>query len=149
MKSLRSNGPRVAPFAAKGSSFMIRQIGTTLLFALVVLLPTLLHAATVTWIGGSGDWDTTTNWSTSALPGTNDDVVIGSGAAITVTHSLGTDTVRSILSQQAFVVSGGSLTVSNTIQVNNTFTLSGGTIIGANILQGTNALSITTVGSGN
>src|ERR1051326_2725814 len=28
------------------------------------------RAATVSWTGGSGDWNTATNWSTGALPGT-------------------------------------------------------------------------------
>ncbi len=140
MKSLCSDGPRVASFAAKGSSFMNRQIGTTLLSALVVLLPTLLHAATVAWVGGSGDWDTATYWSTGALPGPNDDVVIGSGPGITVTHSTGADSVNSILSQQAFVLSGGSLAVSTTFEASNTFTLSGGTL--------QNATVVTTNGAG-
>ena len=104
-------------------------------------------AATVSWVGGSGDWNTVTNWNTGALPGTNDDVVIGAGASITVTHSSGTHTVNSIQSQQAFVLSGGSLTVSNTVQVNNTFTFSGGTLAQATILQGTNGGSFVLNGS--
>jgi len=36
--------------------------------------------------------------------------------SITVTHSTGADKVRSVQSQQAFVLSGGTLTVSNTFQ---------------------------------
>ena len=56
--------------------------------------PIHLDAATVTWIGGSGDWSTPANWSTDSLPGTNDDVVIEAGASITVTHSTGTDAVQ-------------------------------------------------------
>src|ERR1035438_1785816 len=115
---------------------------------LVLWLPVLLECAlcsgaTVSWVGGSGDWNTATNWSTGALPGTHDNVVIGAGASITVTHSSGTHTVQSVQSQQAFVLSGGSLTVSNTVQVNNAFTLSGGTLVNATILQGTNGASFT------
>ena len=109
------------------------------------LFPTFLpalHGATATWVGGSGDWNTAANWSTGSLPGTNDNVVIGAGASITVTHSSGTHTVQSVQSQQAFVLSGGSLTVSNTVQVNNAFTLSGGTLVNATVLQGTNSASI-------
>ena len=61
--------------------------------AFLALLATLsVRAATVTWVGGSGDWSAPANWSSHALPGTNDDVVIGAGPAITVTHSSGTDT---------------------------------------------------------
>jgi len=36
---------------------------------------------------GSGDWNNVTNWSSGALPGPNDDVVIDRPGAITVTHS--------------------------------------------------------------
>src|ERR1035441_1482823 len=79
--------------------------------------PFFLEAATVTWVGGSGDWNTTSNWNTGSLPGTNDDVVIGSGPAITVTHSANSHIVRSIQSQQLFRLSGGSLAVANTIQI--------------------------------
>ena len=111
--------------------------------ALLVLLATLpVGAATVTWTGGSGDWNTATNWSTGELPGPGDDVVIGSGASITVTHSSGAHTVQSLASQQAFQLTGGALTVSNTVQVNNTFTLSGGTLVQATVLQGTNGASL-------
>ena len=112
-------------------------------FALLIMTGWIsTQGATVTWVGGSGDWDMATNWSSGAEPGPDDDVVIGSGPTITVTHSTGADTVNSILSQQALVVSGGSLTVSSTIQVNNTFTLSGGTIAIATILQGTNGAGL-------
>jgi hypothetical protein len=101
-------------------------LGSLYLFC-PILLPAL-HGAMVTWIGGSGDWNTTTNWSTGSLPETNDNVVIGAGASITVTHSSGTHTVNSVQSQQAFVLSGGSVTVSNTFHASNAFTLSGGTL---------------------
>jgi hypothetical protein len=114
-----------------------------LMFALdLVLFPIPLFAARVSWIGGSGDWNTATNWSTDALPGTIDDVVINAGTAITVTISSGTHVVKSILSQQTFVLSGGTLSVLNTMQVNNNFNLSGGTLSGAIVLQGTNGGSL-------
>ena len=102
-------------------------------FCCPIFLPAL-HAATVTWIGGSGDWNTTANWSTGDLPGAGDDVVVGPGPAITVTHSSGADTVHSIQSQQAFVLSGGALAVSTTFQASNTFTLSGGTLQSATVV---------------
>ena len=35
-----------------------------------------VHAGTVSWVGGSGDWSNTNNWSTGALPGAKDDVII-------------------------------------------------------------------------
>jgi RHS repeat-associated protein len=107
-----------------------------------------LSAATVSWVGASGDWNTPANWSTGALPGTNDDAVINTGPAITVTHSTGTHTIRSLQSQQAFTLSGGSLTVSNTVQVNSTFLLSGGTLVSATVLAGTNGAGLIVKNSG-
>jgi len=50
---------------------MKNHFGEVLVLGLVLglaVLPLKLSAATVAWIGGSGDWDTATNWSTDALP---------------------------------------------------------------------------------
>ena len=96
------------------------------LFISLLLSPA--EGATVSWVGGSGDWNTTNNWSTGALPNPGDDVVIGSGPAITITHSSGAHTVNSLQSQQAFVLSGGVLTVSSNFQSSLPVTLSGGTL---------------------
>jgi RHS repeat-associated protein len=107
-----------------------------LVLALLCLTSPPLRAATVTWVGGSGDWNTAANWSTGVLPGPSDDVVIDRPGEILVTHSSGTHTVRSVLSQEAFQLSGGSLTVSNTVQVNNAFNLSGSaTLRNATVLE--------------
>src|ERR1035441_49269 len=78
-------------------------------FAAVLFFSNTISAATVSWVGGSGDWTNTANWSTGILPGTNDNVVISPAATITVTHSAGTHTVNSIQSTKAFVLSGGLL----------------------------------------
>jgi hypothetical protein len=116
-------------------------------FAICWMLATCsVRGATVSWIGGSGDWNNTNNWSTGALPGTNDDVVLNLGPSITVTHSSGTHVVHSIQGQQLFVLSGGSLTVSNSFQTDNTFTMSGGTLRGAQ-LQITGGASLVVSGS--
>ena len=108
------------------------------------------EAAIVSWVGGSGDWNIATNWSTGALPGPGDDVVISPvTTSIAVTHSLGTHTVNSLMSEVAFQLTGGSLKVATTLQVNNTFTLSGGTLAMATIYKGANTNSLFVVnGSG-
>jgi RHS repeat-associated protein len=100
-----------------------------------VCRPIHVNAATVTWVGGSGDWETATNWSTGQLPGPSDDVVIGSGPSITVTHSYGADTVNSITSQQAFQLSGGSLYVVGNTEMNGAFSISAGGTISAGSLD--------------
>ena len=133
--------------AARGNPFMKKHFATALVLGLLVFFPALLQGATVTWIGGSGDWNTTNNWSTHTLPGTNDNVVIAAGASITVTHSSGTHTVNSVQSQQAFVLSGGTLTVSGTFQASNTFTLSGGTLQSATVVTTNGAFLIVSSGT--
>ena len=116
-------------------------------FAAVLFFSNTISAATVSWVGGSGDWTNTANWSTGILPGTNDNVVISPAATITVTHSAGTHTVNSIQSTKAFVLSGGLLAVTTTFQASNTFTLSGGTLQTATVTT-TNGASLIVNGSG-
>jgi hypothetical protein len=87
-----------------------------------------LSPAIVTWTNpGGGDWETVGNWSTGALPGPGDDVVIDL-PGVTVTHSLGTDVVNRLTSQDALAISGGSLTALRASSVNNTLGLTGGTL---------------------
>ena len=92
-----------------------------------------MRAGTVSWVGQSGDWSVATNWSTGALPGLSDDVVIPSGSSITVTHSTGSNSVNSIACHQPFNLSGGSLSVANNFQTDNALNLAGGTLIGATV----------------
>jgi RHS repeat-associated protein len=104
-------------------------------------------AATVTWIGGSGDWADATNWSNGTLPGQEDDVVIDPPAGTIVTHATGSHAVKSLLSQKAFSLSGGTLKISGTVQVNDVFSLSGGTLSSATVLEGVGEKSTVTVSS--
>ncbi len=121
--------------------------------------------STVTWINPSGgDWDTGSNWSSGAVPGPNDDVVIDMPGqnSFTVTHAANVaDAVNSLTSQDAIWLYGGSLaiTAASTIHgdltvsyatlavagdltVAGLFTLEGGT------LQGVNDLSRVTAAAG-
>ena len=107
----------------------------------------LTDAATVSWVGGSGDWTNAACWSTGALPGSSDDVVIGTPSAITVTHSVGTHQVHSIKCQEAFVLSGGTLTVTTAFLASNTVTLYGGTLQ-STTLTTSNAVSVVVEGQG-
>jgi hypothetical protein len=78
--------------------------------------PVSTRAATVNWIGGSGDWNTAANWTNSTLPGPDDDVVIDRPGDLTATHSAGPHSVKSLQSREAFVLSGGLLAVANAVQ---------------------------------
>src|SRR5688572_26870408 len=72
------------------------------------------RAATVSWDGGGGNnsWQTAANWSGNVLPGANDDVVIDLPGDLTVVHTSGNTTVRSLNCQEGFQLLAGSLTVS-------------------------------------
>jgi hypothetical protein len=94
---------------------------------------------TATWMNSAGgDWSVASNWTSGSVPGSDEDVVIDvPSALVTITHSTGIDTVRSLVSNEILILSGGSLSVKTTVQVTNTFTLSGGTLADATIVTGT------------
>jgi RHS repeat-associated protein len=60
----------------------------------------------VTWVGGSGNWADGSHW-TPHPPQADDNVTIGT-PAITVTHSSGYDSIKSLTSNANLVISGGS-----------------------------------------
>src|SRR5262245_19577640 len=97
--------------------------------------------AVVNWIGGSGDWSTVANWRVDTLvnrlPGPDDDAVIDV-AGISVTHSTGSDTVKSLTVNDPFTLSDGTLTVAgNLVQQNgNLLTQTGGTLKSATVVGG-------------
>ena len=83
---------------------------------------------TVQWIGpNGGNWGTAANWSTLAVPGPSDDVLIG--VADTVDFTTGSSTIDSL-----YTVAGSTLSVSN-----GTFIVSSAST--ASNLQGSLALS--------
>jgi hypothetical protein len=87
---------------------------------------------TVFWINTSGgDWSTATNWSTGKVPGATDDVVIDEPGNVTITHSGGTDSIHSLQSEDALVLSGGSLSLATASTLDSAFTFSNGTVSGA------------------
>src|SRR5262245_55650251 len=88
--------------------------------------------STVSWVGGSGDWATGSNWSNGVGPGTNDDAVIDV-AGITVTHSSGSHTVKSLTASDAVILSGGTLSVTGTLSDSSALTLTGGTLANATV----------------
>ena len=81
------------------------------------LEPRLL-LSTVAWDGG-GDglsWHDPLNWSEDQVPLADDDVVIeGAGGAIEYSALAGDSSIRSLLSDRALVLTGGSLSVADTV----------------------------------
>jgi len=133
-----------------------RALLVSLLFVyFAVHTPCSLSAATIQWDGGGdgSSWHDRLNWVGDVLPGATDDVIINvpdSNAVIKFTASSGTRTVRSIVSDEAFELSGGSLMVSSgASELRSTCSLTGGTltatgagttlvVTGATTIQNTN-----------
>ncbi|MEO1132934.1 MAG: hypothetical protein AAFX40_09545, partial [Cyanobacteria bacterium J06639_1] len=91
--------------------------------------------ATLTWIGGTGNWNVLTNWLNGIAPDSTtgaDDVDISVGGGITTSHTTGNTVINNLNSTDAFTLSGGTLTA-NLVDVDNTFTLAGGVLIGATV----------------
>src|SRR5262245_24580366 len=66
--------------------------------------------ALVSWVGGSGAWGDATHWDNAKGPATGDDALINV-PGISVTHSAGTDVVKSLTLNDPFALSGGTLIV--------------------------------------
>lgn len=112
---------------------------THLWFAVVMcalaLAPAMSGQSTVSWAAqASGSWQVGSNWSTGVVPGPSDDVVIDRPESLTITISTGAQAVKSLVCNEALTISGGSLSVQDPFQVNNTFTLSGGSLLKCTVL---------------
>ena len=109
--------------------------------------------ATMSWINASGgDWDVLGNWvntnnaSDHHVPTASDDAVINV-AGITVTHSSAVaDSVHSLTSQDAIILSSGSLAIGSASTINNSFNVGSGASLSLSntTLSGTGTLTIST-----
>lgn len=108
-----------------------------------------LPSCTINWGRQfGGDWSEASNWSPQRLPNSTDDVCISDRVLSAVTHSVGTDTIHSLVSGQNFNLAGGTLNVTTTVQVAPVFTLFGGTLSGATVVAGTTLVGQTGILSG-
>jgi YD repeat-containing protein len=97
----------------------------------VELLEKRTLLATINWSSpSSGDWENPANWDLLRLPTSSDDVVINM-SGITVMHSTSNDTINSLSSQDALVISGGVLSIASASSIIRSLTISGGTLTGA------------------
>ena len=88
----------------------------------------------ICWDGGGGDffWANALNWSTDALPGVADDVVVDFGGVTVDLDDVGvTHTVSSLFSNDNLTLSDGTLSISNVATINGDLTLAGGNLDGA------------------
>lgn len=114
---------------------------------------------TIRWVNDAGgQWNTASNWidvvtNAARVPTTTDDVLIDVPTDALITFGTGVVTVNSILSNERFSQTGGTLTVTDTMQVNNTFRLGIDQVFSNNIptfkgtlLRGTGGQGLTLVG---
>ena len=88
----------------------------------------------ICWDGGGGDffWANALNWSTDALPGVADDVVIDFGGLTVDLDDVGvTHTISSLFSNDNLTLTDGTLSISNVATINGDLTLAGGNLDGA------------------
>ena len=99
--------------------------------------------ATAVWINPAGGfWDVPANWDTGVVPTNVDDVLIDAPGTPAIEHRSGATEIRSLRSNEPLTLSGGSLRVSQTVQVNSQLVLSAGTLIEAKVLPGAAGSSI-------
>lgn len=85
-------------------------IGGLLAGLLLLVCAQAAFAETVHWIApGDGDWGEPANWSSGALPGADDDVVVA--ADVTVTHASGDSRIRGLSLIGSLRLTGGTLTL--------------------------------------
>jgi hypothetical protein len=96
-------------------------------------LESRLVMASVFWDGGGDgtNWTDARNWSDDTLPGASDEVTIDVATNPTIRLGSGAQSIRSLVSNEALNITGGSLRVAETAQVNNhALTLGGATLFG-------------------
>ncbi|MCK6477514.1 MAG: hypothetical protein L6Q35_11855, partial [Phycisphaerales bacterium] len=92
----------------------------------------------VAWTGNAGDnlWHTGANWSSGVVPTIDDDVTIPDVTGtptIRFTAATGTRAVKSLVSHEAVLLSGGTLNVATTWHMAASATLGGGVISGGTV----------------
>lgn len=94
----------------------------TVLAAVGLAQPTA--AATVTWDGANGPWDTCTNWTGDSCPGAGDDVVIDTAVTVKLTATttinsltlgVSADNIASVLQFDYDAIGGSPLTVNGNV----------------------------------
>jgi hypothetical protein len=81
-------------------------------------------------VGGSGDWDTASNWSTGNIPTAADDVSINV-TGISITHVQGyNDAVHTLTSSDPINLSNGGIYLAGNSSISAALTMMGGTLDG-------------------
>lgn len=95
-------------------------------------LESRLLMANIVWDGG-GDgtsWTDARNWLGDTLPGASDDVTIDVATNPTIRIASGVQSIRSLVSNEALNITGGSLRVAGTAEVDSSVTLGSASLVG-------------------
>jgi hypothetical protein len=106
------------------------------LILLMLMMQTLVFAATNTYTGANGDWNTATNWSLQIVPTAADDVVIPTGKSVNISAD---SFAKSINLSGALTINDGiRLTVYNDFTVNfgGSFIMPGGSALSTLVVYG-------------
>ena len=96
----------------------------------------VVDASTV-WLNPNGGFfDDPFNWDTDQVPGSLDDVLISVPGGVIIEHRQDTTQINTLVSTNAFTLSGGVLNVADTVQVHHDFVLTRGTLANATVLPG-------------
>lgn len=120
---------------------MIQSTGSAAIQVLVFgLLASAACAATVTWDGGAGtnSWHDAANWNPDGIPAAADDVIISVQGSMTIAHTVGTSTIKSLLSYQSV-----SISTNSTLNLNETSSTFGLVLSSAGKVGGPGDLYIT------
>ncbi|RKZ83649.1 MAG: hypothetical protein DRR19_18800, partial [Candidatus Parabeggiatoa sp. nov. 1] len=110
----------------------------------LVLTFRVIDASNEIWVGTTGgNWNEASNWSRGTVPDSTVNVFIQLPGDETITISSGEHHINNLYSDEKIVLSGGTLQVTNTVQVNNEFILSGGTLMGATVIAGKDGQGVT------
>ncbi len=91
---------------------------------------------TVHWINPTGGfWSDPAGWSTGAVPGPGDDVVLDAPGDVSVIHAAGDDAANSIAGANTLILSGGSLTLAAASDFDGSLDLVGGTLAAGPMLM--------------
>jgi hypothetical protein len=82
-------------------------------------------------VGATGDWNDPSNWSTDAVPGPQDDVLVNLPLGATAIFGGGSDTISQLVTTGTgtLVATGGTLTVTGITEIGGSLDITGGTFV--------------------
>ena len=108
-----------------------------------------LAAADVPFVSvTNGNWETASTWNKNAVPTATDNVIIGSGTAVTVNSTASAANAITVNKTATLSVSGSTLTATTTVTNSGTINVSGGTFTSTTALTNNTASTITVSDAG-